>query len=168
MRRQLVPLALLSLAAACGDGGPTGPAGPVPGVLKIALTTPNADDGALLFTVSGGRISTVDAAAAGYQIYTAQPDTLTTRILVTGDIGAGEVVRIHVPDTRSACSPAMRSRWLRSGRCASFVAVRAGAVAQLGEHLLCKQGVTGSIPVRSIRTSGSNRSAYLIRPHDIT
>ena len=26
-----------------------------------------------------------------------------------------------------------------------------GAVAQLGEHLLCKQGVTGSIPVRSIR-----------------
>jgi hypothetical protein len=25
-----------------------------------------------------------------------------------------------------------------------------GAVAQLGEHLLCKQGVTGSIPVRSI------------------
>jgi hypothetical protein len=25
-----------------------------------------------------------------------------------------------------------------------------GAVAQLGEHLLCKQGVTGSIPVRSM------------------
>ena len=24
-----------------------------------------------------------------------------------------------------------------------------GAVAQLGEHLLCKQGVAGSIPVRS-------------------
>src|SRR6478735_8497948 len=28
---------------------------------------------------------------------------------------------------------------------------RCGAVAQLGEHLLCKQGVTGSIPVRSTR-----------------
>ena len=26
---------------------------------------------------------------------------------------------------------------------------RRGAVAQLGEHLLCKQGVTGSIPVSS-------------------
>jgi hypothetical protein len=28
-----------------------------------------------------------------------------------------------------------------------------GAVAQLGEHLLCKQGVTGSIPVRSTRNA---------------
>ena len=32
-----------------------------------------------------------------------------------------------------------------------------GAVAQLGEHLLCKQGVTGSIPVSStsFRKAGS-------------
>src|SRR5205814_8587667 len=28
-----------------------------------------------------------------------------------------------------------------------------GAVAQLGEHLLCKQGVTGSIPVSSTKTA---------------
>ena len=103
MRRQLLPVLLLPLAIACGDGGPTDPARPVPGVLKVALTTPNSDDGALLFTVSGGRVSTVDA-ATGYQIYTAQPDTMTTRILVTGDIAAGEVVRIHVPDTRSAAA----------------------------------------------------------------
>ena len=32
-----------------------------------------------------------------------------------------------------------------------------GAVAQLGEHLLCKQGVVGSIPISS--TNGSQRSA---------
>ena len=30
---------------------------------------------------------------------------------------------------------------------------RYGAVAQLGEHLLCKQGVTGSIPVGSTSAS---------------
>ena len=30
-----------------------------------------------------------------------------------------------------------------------------GAVAQLGEHLLCKQGVTGSIPVSSTRNSAT-------------
>src|SRR3954468_5682857 len=28
---------------------------------------------------------------------------------------------------------------------------RTGAVAQLGEHLLCKQGVVGSIPISSTR-----------------
>ena len=32
-----------------------------------------------------------------------------------------------------------------------------GAVAQLGEHLLCKQGVTGSIPVSSTIESGMIR-----------
>ena len=34
---------------------------------------------------------------------------------------------------------------------ANTVPVKSGAVAQLGEHLLCKQGVTGSIPVSSTR-----------------
>ncbi len=34
-------------------------------------------------------------------------------------------------------------------------AVGNGAVAQLGEHLLCKQGVTGSIPVSSTSSSVS-------------
>jgi hypothetical protein len=52
-----------------------------------------------------------------------------------------------------------------------------GALAQLGEHLLCKQGVIGSIPIRSTklnasiqRSSGSRffwetmRTALLRRP----
>ncbi len=32
----------------------------------------------------------------------------------------------------------------------SFLHFQQGAVAQLGEHLVCNQGVAGSIPVRSI------------------
>ena len=35
-----------------------------------------------------------------------------------------------------------------------------GAVAQLGEHLLCKQGVTGSIPVSSTSFGRRNRTAH--------
>jgi hypothetical protein len=35
-----------------------------------------------------------------------------------------------------------------------IVARREGAVAQLGEHLLCKQGVVGSIPSSSTSRSG--------------
>ena len=35
--------------------------------------------------------------------------------------------------------------------------VKNGGVAQLGEHLLCKQGVIGSIPFISTRTEMSKR-----------
>jgi hypothetical protein len=38
---------------------------------------------------------------------------------------------------------------------ATVVCIRYGDLAQLVEHLLCKQGVTGSNPVVSIRGSGS-------------
>ena len=35
-----------------------------------------------------------------------------------------------------------------------------GALAQLGEHLLCKQRVTGSIPVRSTKNSKLERRTF--------
>ena len=39
-------------------------------------------------------------------------------------------------------------------RCAGLRQAKSaiGAVAQLGEHLLCKQGVVGSIPISSTNT----------------
>ena len=46
-----------------------------------------------------------------------------------------------------------------------------GAVAQLGEHLLCKQGVVGSIPISStnqgseVRHQGSDLGFHRYRLH---
>lgn len=43
-----------------------------------------------------------------------------------------------------------------------------GALAQLGEHLLCKQGVVGSIPTSSTKTSQRNTYgsvAQVVRAH---
>jgi hypothetical protein len=40
--------------------------------------------------------------------------------------------------------------WLGRTPSATFICWLFGAVAQLGEHLVCNQGVAGSIPVRSI------------------
>lgn len=98
-------LALLLVASCGGDGpAPTEPTGPIAGVLRIALVTPHADDGAVLFTISGGPVVSVDVASPGYQVYTAIPDTNTARVLVTGNLAAGEMVRIHVADTRRAAS----------------------------------------------------------------
>ena len=47
---------------------------------------------------------------------------------------------------------------------------RSGGVAQLGEHLLCKQGVIGSIPFISTKGPDDNRTGYgliaqLVRAH---
>ena len=36
-----------------------------------------------------------------------------------------------------------------------------GRVAQLGEHLLCKQGVTGSIPVTSTNFSNYTKVEFI-------
>ena len=38
-----------------------------------------------------------------------------------------------------------------------YLSIRDGVLAQLGEHLLCKQGVKGSIPL--ISTTWANSSA---------
>ena len=37
-----------------------------------------------------------------------------------------------------------------------------GAIAQLGEHLLCKQGVVGSIPSGSTKTFGWETGRHII------
>ena len=51
------------------------------------------------------------------------------------------MVRIH-PDPPTAFARRVGARGARA-------ASDRGAVAQLGEHLLCKQGVVGSIPISS-------------------
>ena len=53
----------------------------------------------------------------------------------TEEIHTGKHVFEHKRDDRTAL-PSIAHRWV-------------GAVAQLGEHLLCKQGVGGSIPLSS-------------------
>ncbi len=99
--RTLVALMALAGAMSCGGGDSTAPTplptGPVAGIFRIQLTTPHSDDGALLFTVSGGPITSADP-ASGYQVFVAPADANTMRFLVTGNVAGGEVVRLHVPD----------------------------------------------------------------------
>ena len=60
------------------------------------------------------------------------------------------MVRIHPdPPSKTAREPiAAREPNMHQGASSKSVEAR-GAVAQLGEHLLCKQGVVGSIPSSS-------------------
>ena len=104
MRTAAIAAGLLAVASCGGDHTPTEPAGPVPGVLNVALTTPNADDGAVLLTISGAPVVSVEAASPAYQVYSFTPDTNNVRVLVSGDIATGALLRIHVADTRRAAS----------------------------------------------------------------
>jgi hypothetical protein len=79
----------------------TGPKGPTAGSLQVRLTTPNADDGAIIFVVSGGTIDSVTrAAGSSYQVLAAVGSQ--TKVLVRGTIGAGAIAQIWVPDVSVA------------------------------------------------------------------
>jgi hypothetical protein len=92
----LVLACLFGLAALTGCSNNTGPTA---GVLNLSLSSPHTDDGAVLLSITGGPIDSVEA--VGYAVYTARIG-LTLRLIVTGDIGPGPVARIHIPDGRQA------------------------------------------------------------------
>jgi hypothetical protein len=90
-------LVLAGLAlAACSDDA----AAPFEGALNVRLTTPNSDDGAVLFTLSGGSLDSV--VAVNDEIYSARSDARTIQVIVTGNLQNGPIARIYVPDVRQA------------------------------------------------------------------
>jgi len=93
---------LVEVAAALGmlTGCSGQPSAPVAATLQVSLSTPFTDDGALLFTVTGGRVDSVDA--PGYTLYTSQTDPATLQVILTGNLSPGIVAHVHIPDERVA------------------------------------------------------------------
>ena len=93
---------LVEVAAALGmlTGCSGQPSAPVAATLQVSLSTPFNDDGALLFTVTGGRVDSVDA--PGYTLYTSQTDPATLQVILTGNLSPGIVAHVHIPDERVA------------------------------------------------------------------
>jgi hypothetical protein len=88
-------MAAVLLLAGCG-----GSTGPTAGALKVNLVTPYADDGGILLTISGGPIDSVECLAN--RLYTYRVDANSLRVIIAGEIRAGTVALIRVPDTREA------------------------------------------------------------------
>jgi hypothetical protein len=95
--RSLLLACLFPLAACSHDTS-----GPTAGTLTVNLASPNSDDGAVLFTVSGGPIDSV--ASPGHQLYSSRLDSSTLRLIVTGDLGPGTIATMYVADMRLASS----------------------------------------------------------------
>ena len=88
-----------TVTAACGGEKP--PVGPVAGDLILAYGSPNTADGAVLILVTGGPISSVTP-IGGYQVAFAPAGVNATRLVVTGNLVTGDVVRLRVPDVSAS------------------------------------------------------------------
>lgn len=99
-RRLRLSAALLAawiLGAGCG-GDQDDIAGPIPGTLVVSLSTPNADDGAIVIRVGGpGGITGVTAQDPGLYLHWVQTGNTVTVVLV-GDLAGGGILEVSVPD----------------------------------------------------------------------
>jgi len=94
--------AALLVAAGC-SGSDSGPTGPVAGPLRVVVTSPNADDGAVMFQVTGVVDSV--AAPAGLTLYQSVPGPNVIRAIVTGNIATGNnLLTLYVADVSKASS----------------------------------------------------------------
>lgn len=90
--------AMLVFAGCDSGGGITEPGtgNSARGALDLVLSTPNGDDGGLLFSVSGGVVDSVTA--AGHALQTARVGG-SVKVLAVGALSNGATVaRIWVPD----------------------------------------------------------------------
>ena len=92
--RFLVFIATLPWLGSCSQH----PSAPASAMLEVRLATPARDDGAVLFTIAGGPVDSVDA--LGHALYTARIDQNTIRVVVAGDLEAGAIAWIHIADDR--------------------------------------------------------------------
>ena len=89
------------LILAAGLNGCSGePSAPQAATLEVTLSSPFTDDGALWFTVRGGRVDSV--ASANYILYSSRSDANTLEVIVTGQLSSGTIARVHIADERLA------------------------------------------------------------------
>ena len=81
-----------------GSGGTD----PTAGTLTVSLTTPNADDGAIRFTLTGPFVTTPRAASADHLVFTRQRSPQELDVMVLGDLGSEAILILPVRDTHNA------------------------------------------------------------------
>jgi hypothetical protein len=88
-------LMLSVLLFSCSSG-----TGPRFGILNVKLGSLRADDGAVLFTISGGPVESVEAVSG--TVRSAQITATTLRVVITGNLSAGAIARVRIADASQA------------------------------------------------------------------
>lgn len=96
----------LVVSAACGGDDDRTPMEvvAVPGTLVLSLTTPNSDDGAVMFSISGEGITGLTRESPSHVVYFRSAGTVSGNAVVAGDITAGALARFNVPDVAAVSS----------------------------------------------------------------
>ena len=74
--------------------------GPTAGILNVKLSSLRGDDGAVLFTIAGGPVESVEAVSG--IVHSAQIDANTVRVVITGNLSAGAIARVRIADVTQA------------------------------------------------------------------
>ncbi len=95
---RLGALGLLAPLSACG-GGKGGPPPSEAGDLTVSYFQGGPVAGAMLFTITGGEVQNVTV-PTGQQLQVSffSPAAGTTKVIVTGLLGTGDILKIRVPD----------------------------------------------------------------------
>ena len=101
--RILLPALALTyalFAVSCGDDE-EGPTGPEAGILTVTLTTPHADDGAILFRLDGPGMTDVSSVAPSLysrflETFAESVDEVTA--VFVGDVASGPLLTFRAPD----------------------------------------------------------------------
>lgn len=78
----------------------SGPTGPASGILNVKLTSTNSDDGAVLFTITGGPVESVEAVTGA--VYSGQIDANSLRVIVAGNLSSRTIARVRIADASQA------------------------------------------------------------------
>lgn len=101
-----IAASVVAVTMSCGGDGDeiTVPSTPSadPGFVNVSLSTPNSNDGAIMFTLAGGVIDSLTP--AGGTLFSASTGTNRFRAIVAGTITDGTVLRFWMPDRRNIAS----------------------------------------------------------------
>jgi hypothetical protein len=93
---RLGSIGLVALLASCGNEGPPPSQA---GDLIVSYAQAGPEVGAMLLTISGGVVQSVTARSGqALTVSFASPSPGTTKVIVTGDISAGDILNVRVPD----------------------------------------------------------------------
>jgi hypothetical protein len=100
-RRVVVPLMMVTMGLGCADHStapqsPTAPGEASP-VVVVSLVTPHSDDGALLVSVNGPDLASIQATDSNYVLYSRAVNPQETRVVVIGDLVPGTLFTARIP-----------------------------------------------------------------------